>query len=175
MVTITISGSPGTGTTTISRLLKKKLKIPYVYAGNIFREEAKKYGMSLEEFGRYCEKNEEIDRKLDEYQKALLERGNLILEGRMAGWLAYLNNISAEKILLTADMKERVRRILNREGGTIEKIKKEMKKREESEAKRYKRYYNVDIGDHSIYDLVIDTTNKTPEEIVDIILSHIGE
>jgi cytidylate kinase len=29
--------------------------------------------------------------------------------------------------------------------------------REESEARRYKMYYNIDINDLSVYDLVVDT------------------
>ena len=29
--------------------------------------------------------------------------------------------------------------------------------REESEARRYKKYYNIDINDLSVYDLVVDT------------------
>ncbi|PNX46571.1 MAG: cytidylate kinase, partial [Thermoplasmata archaeon M11B2D] len=55
MVTITISGLPGTGKTTIARLLEKHLGLRYVYSGEIFRKLAKKHRMSLEEFGRYCE------------------------------------------------------------------------------------------------------------------------
>ena len=43
MVTITISGSPGSGKTTIAKLLAKKLGIKYVYSGDIFRKKAKEY------------------------------------------------------------------------------------------------------------------------------------
>ena len=175
MVTITISGAPGTGTTTVSQLLHKKLGISYVYAGELFREEAKRHGMSLEEFGRYCEQHPEVDRRSDEYQRDLLKKGNIILEGRMSGWIAYLNNIPALKVLLTADRNTRAERIVKREGGTIAEKLREMEKREMSEAKRYKNYYNVDINDTSIYDIVIDTVDKTPDEIVSIIVNHVGE
>lgn len=173
MVTVTISGAPGTGTTTVSRLLQKKLGVPYVYAGELFRKEAEKHGMTLEEFGRYCEKHPEVDKQLDEYQRVLLRKGNLILEGRLAGWIAYLNNIPATKVLLIADKETRVERIVKREGGSKEEKAEKMRKRERSEAVRYKKYYNVDINDLSIYDLVVDTTKKTPEEIVTLILKHI--
>ncbi|HEC81306.1 MAG TPA: cytidylate kinase [Thermoplasmatales archaeon] len=174
-MTITISGAPGTGTTTVSQLLQKKLGIPYVYAGKIFREEAKRYGMSLDEFGKYCEKNPEVDKRLDEYQRDLLKKGNLILEGRISGWIAYLNNIPALKILLIADKDTRAERIVKREGGSKEEKIHEIEEREKSEATRYRRYYNININDTSIYDLVIDTTHKTPEEIVSIIVDNIEE
>jgi len=36
-----------------------------------------------------------------------------------------------------------------------------------------KKYYDIDVKDKTIYDLVIDSGDKTPEEIVDIIIKKI--
>jgi len=72
MTIITISGLPGTGTTTIAKLLEKKLGLEYVYSGDIFRKMAEKYKMSLEEFGNYCEKHRDVDEQLDRYQLEIL-------------------------------------------------------------------------------------------------------
>ena len=173
MVTITISGSPGSGTTTAALLLEKKTKLKYVYSGDIFRNMTKKYNMSLEEFGKYCEEHRKIDEELDKNQLEILQKGNVIVEGRIAGWIAYQNKIPAIKVLLTADIKTRAKRIVKREKGNVQKRKQEIITREKSEAVRYKNYYNIDIGDTSIYDLVIDSSNKTPEEIVSVIISTI--
>ncbi|UCD14695.1 MAG: cytidylate kinase family protein [Thermoplasmatales archaeon] len=175
MTTITISGSPGSGKTTIAKLLEKKLGLKYVYSGDIFRNMAKKYNMSLEEFGSYCEKHKNADEQLDRYQLKILQKGDVIVEGRIAGWLAYRNNIFSTKILLEADLEARASRIVKREKGRVEKRKKEILKRENSEATRYKKYYDIDIDDTSIYDLVIDTSNKTPDEIVELIIKEIKE
>ena len=173
MVTITISGTPGSGKSTVGKLLKKKLRTRYVYSGKIFRETAKKYDMSLEEFGKYCENNKEIDQELDRRQLEILQEGGVILEGRLAGWIAHRNNISATKIMLDADLEARAKRIVKREEGDVKKREKEILNREKSEANRYKNYYNINLKDTSIYDLVIDSTDKTPEEIVEIILGKI--
>lgn len=173
MVIITISGTPGSGKSTIGQLLNKKLGISYIYSGEIFREKAKKYKMSLEEFGRYCEKNIEIDKELDERQLNILKNGNVILEGRLAGWIAKKNNINALKVMITANIDIRVKRIIERENGEYNTRLNEMLKREKSEEKRYKKYYNIDIKDTSIYDLIIDSSFKKPEEIIDIILKKI--
>jgi len=173
MVTITISGSPGSGKTTAAKLLAEKLKLKYVYSGDIFREMANKHKMSLEEFGKYCEKHKEIDQQLDDYQLKILRKGNVIVEGRISGWIAHRNNISAVKVLIDTDLETRVGRILKREKGDIAKRKKEMLTREKSEATRYKNYYNIDLKDKSIYDIVIDSGDKTPEEIVDIVVKKI--
>jgi predicted cytidylate kinase len=173
MVTITISGTPGSGKSTVAELLHGQLDIPYVYAGKIFRSMAEEHGMSLEEFGLYCEEHKEIDNELDARQIKILREGNVILEGRLAGWMAYRNGVPAIKIMLVADVETRAQRVVNREEGTIEQRKMEIKNREECEAKRYQTYYNIDITDTSIYDLVIDSSKKTPEEIRDEILRFI--
>ncbi|MEF8879844.1 MAG: AAA family ATPase [Candidatus Thermoplasmatota archaeon] len=175
MTTITISGTPGSGKSTVARKLRNKLDLEYVYSGMIFRDMAKKHDMTLSEFGDYCEKNPEIDKELDKKQLNILKKDNIIVEGRLAGWLTYQNEISAFKIMLDADIDTRAKRIVKREGGNVKQRKKEMINREKSEAKRYKNYYSIDITDKSIYDLVIDTSDKPPDEIVEIILQNLDE
>lgn len=175
MVTITISGNPGSGKSTVAKLLEKKLGLRYVYSGMIFRELAKKYKMSLEEFGKYCEENSEIDKELDTRQLEILQNGDVILEGRLAGWLAYRDNMSAFKVAVVADLETRAKRIVQREKGDIEKRKKEILEREKSEVLRYKKYYKIDLEDISIYDIVIDSGDKTSKEIVDIILEKLNQ
>ncbi len=175
MTTITISGKPGTGKTTVAQLLKKKTGLRYVYVGDIFRRFAKEHNMSLEEFGSYCEKHREIDEQLDQHQLTILRQGNVIVEGRLTAWLAHKYTIPALKILLTADVHIRAQRIVKREHGDIMQRKKEIEQREKSEETRYKQYYDIDVNDLSIYDLIIDTNDKKPEEIVDIILKKMHQ
>ena len=174
MTTITISGTPGSGKSTIGDILHKKIGVPYVYSGMIFRDTAKKYKMSLEDFGKYCETHSEIDKELDDKQLTLLKKGNIILEGRLAGWIAYRNNIPSFKVMLDADITTRAKRIVNREQGDLDQRKNEMLKREKSEMKRYKHYYDIDLKDKTIYDLVIDTSDKSPDEIAEIIVKKIN-
>jgi CMP/dCMP kinase len=173
MTVITISGKPGSGKSTVANLLHEKLRIPYVYSGMIFRESAKEHNMSLEEFGKYCEKNSNVDKELDKKQVNILKKGNVILEGRLSGWLAYKNNISSFKVFIDADIKTRSNRIVNRENGDLKKRQKEIIERERSESARYKNYYNINIDDTSIYDFVVDSGNKTPQEIVNLILEKL--
>ena len=126
MVTITISGTPGSGKSTVAKILEKKLSLKYVYSGDIFRDMANEHNMSLEEFGKYCEKHKEIDEKLDDHQLEILKKGKVILEGRISGWIAYRNNIPTFKIWLDADLDTRAKRIVKRENGDLEKRKQEI-------------------------------------------------
>jgi len=175
MTVVTISGLPGSGKTTVAKLLEEKTGLRYVYSGDIFRKLAKKHCMSLEEFGCFCEDNEDVDRELDDYQLKVLREDNVILEGRIAGWIAYNNNVESLKIFIKADLDTRVNRVIKRENGDFDKRKSEIVKRERSEAFRYKNYYGIDVSDFSIYDLVIDSSDKTPLEIVEIILQDFNK
>jgi predicted cytidylate kinase len=174
MVTITISGTPGSGKSTVAKILEKRLGLNYIYSGMIFRQLAEEHNMNLEEFGKYCEQNSEIDKKLDDRQLEILKKGDIILEGRLAGWLAHQNNIPALKVSIDTDIDTRASRIVNREKGNVESRKKEIIERERSESLRYKNYYNIDLKDKSIYDIVIDSKDKTPNEIADLIIEKIN-
>ncbi len=175
MSIITISGTPGSGKSTIAELLKENLSLPYVYSGMIFRQFAKKYKMSLADFGQYCEQHDTIDRELDDKQVQILKKGNVLLEGRLSGWLAVINEIPAYKIWIDADPKIRAERIVNREGGTVSDQLLKLINRENSERNRYERYYHIDITNTSIYDLIIDSSQMTPDKIISIILHHLKQ
>ena len=167
---ITISGLPGSGKTTIAEILKGQLGMRFISTGYIFREKAKKAHMSLSNFSDLAEQNPDIDREIDAAQKEILLHDNVILEGRLAGWIAYRNNLPSLKIWLDCTQETRIKRIVNREGDNIEIKRDETLKREQSEKDRYQKMYAIDLTNTDIYDLVINTENKKPSEIVRIIM-----
>ncbi len=163
---ITISGPPGSGKSTLSKMLSAKLGLELVSMGDIFRKLANDRCMSLDEFGTLAKCNDEIDRKLDEAQKKIaLEKDNIILEGRLSGFL-----VDADlKVWLKAPIDIRAQRIAKRENKSISSAMKETSEREECERVRYLNYYNIDIRDLSVYDIVIDSTKLSPEEICETV------
>ena len=58
---ITISGKPGSGKSTIAKILAEKLKLKHYSAGDFRREKAKKLCLSLEEFNKLGEKKDFTD------------------------------------------------------------------------------------------------------------------
>ncbi|MDR2944330.1 MAG: AAA family ATPase [Methanosarcinales archaeon] len=172
---IAVSGLPGTGTTTVSKLLQERTGMEFISSGEIFRGIAAELGLSLAEFGALAETDVSYDRQIDDRQKELSKtKDNLIMEGRLAGHMS-LEVPPGKKILrvlLKAPLETRVRRIMSREQ-SASSFKFELdrtKTREESERVRYEMYYGIDIADMSIYDLVIDSLKFDPETIVDLIL-----
>ncbi len=168
MVRVTVGGLPGTGTSTLCRLLQDRLDVPYTYAGQLFRDEAARRDMELAAFGALCQEDPSVDQALDDQQVALLRESDaLILEGRLSGWLAHRNDVPALKVWITCEDTERMRRITDRDGGDVEAQKAKTLEREASEADRYQRYYGIDLSDLSPYDLVLDSTAASPEELAD--------
>jgi predicted cytidylate kinase len=169
--TITVGGLPGTGTSTLCKLLEAELSLPYVYAGQLFRAAAAEHGMNLAEFGKLCQADPAVDQALDARQLELLRGEPLILEGRLSGWLAWHNEIPAFKVWATCDQGERLRRITERDGCDVAAQHAKTLAREASEADRYLRYYDADLSDLTGYDLVLDTTLLGPEAVADAVLA----
>jgi len=171
---ITIGGPPGSGTTTISKLIAKRYGLKHVCAGFLFRDMAKKMDMDLSEFSKYAEEHPEIDKEIDAMQVEIAKEGNVVLEGRLTAWILKKHNIEPTiSIWLKAPPMVRCKRISERENRDIEKTLWDMIEREKSEKKRYKEIYNIDLEDLSIYDLVIDTSPWDVEGVFNIICTAI--
>ncbi len=167
---ITVSGLPGSGTSTISRLLSEYYELELISSGEAFRRIAKEKGMNLAEFGTMAEKDPSIDLAIDKSQRDIVRsQDNLVLESRLAGHMAS-GVPGVLKIWIKAPLSVRVKRIQRREKS--ESFDEEYKKtvlREKSEALRYLNYYNIDIADLSIYDIVIDSEKWNQYQILDIL------
>ena len=170
MVVVAISGSSGTGKTTVARYLVKEFGLKYVCAGTIFRKLAEEKGMTLEEFSRYVERHPEIDRMIDRRTVEAAREKNVLIDARLAGWMAKKADV---KILLTAPLEVRVRRISQREGRRHDEVLRETVVRERSERRRFKKIYGIDVGDHSSFDLILNTARLSVRETVGISKSAI--
>ena len=167
---LSMSGLPGSGTTTVSKLLAEHYGVDLVNAGDVFRGLAKEHGMSLAEFGKLAESDASIDVKIDDRQKEIANtRDDIILEGRLAGHMAE----KALKVWIKAPIIVRVKRISGRESTSVDVMLDETIKREASEAVRYKEIYEIDIEDLSVYDLVIDSGKWDQFEIMNILIAAI--
>ena len=171
---ITVSGLPGSGTTSLSRYLAEHHGFDMISAGEVFRQLAREHNMELAEFGRLAEEDPSYDKMIDARQKEIAEtQDNIIVEGRLSGWMVPQADL---KIWLHAPIGCRIKRIATRDQvgdeNTAEKLTLE---REACEAGRYRSYYNIDINDLLIYHLVLDSERWDIEGLGAIVDTAIGQ
>jgi cytidylate kinase len=165
-VLITLSGLPGSGTSTVARAAASQLGLAHVDGGTVFRTMASEHGLSLAEFARVAEGDDSIDRALDDRLLARAREGDVLLESRLAGWLATRGDVPALRAWIRCDDDERARRVAGRDGHDVAEALAHNTEREASERTRYQGFYGIDLRDLSIYDLVLDSTGTGPDELV---------
>jgi cytidylate kinase len=143
---------------------------------------ARERNLSLEELGRIAEGDRSIDITLDKKQVELGKKeDNFIIDGR----LSFHFIPHSIKVFLDAELKARAERIwkdieiknLRKEerAENIREIVEKIQRREESEKKRYQKYYQLNPYDKKHYDLVIDTTHISAEEAAEKVIQFIKE
>lgn len=167
---ITLGGLSGTGKGTISRILAEKLGFERASTGDFFREVAKEQGLTIVELDKKSVEDDSVDiltdKKTEEFGKT---HNNFVMESRLAAHFIP----DAFKILLLCDDK-RYERIAERDGISIEQAKKDTQDREGTYDTRFEELYKLaDFDDPKYYDFVIDTTELTPDEILEKIINNI--
>ncbi|OGC81912.1 MAG: hypothetical protein A2788_02150 [Candidatus Abawacabacteria bacterium RIFCSPHIGHO2_01_FULL_46_8] len=172
---ISISGTPGSGKTTVADILAKDLGYASYYMGGLRRQLAKEKGMTIDELNKLGEQEAFTDKDIDEYQRKLgKEQDNFIIQGRTSFYFIP----HSFKVFLDVDADEGARRVYQQfkagewsvrnedEPQSLAAAKQHLAARCASDTKRYLKYYGFDCYAKKHYDLVIDTTKKTPAAIV---------
>ena len=173
---ISVTGDIASGKGTVTAILKQELGYEIYKNGEYVRKLAKEMNMSIVEFQKVLNENEEIDKQIEKSASLYAsEHDNLIIDARL-GFYAVPYSF---KVYLRVNLEESARRAFNdslrkdtEKYNSIEDAMKDIKYRFEQENMRYLKTYNVRRDDMSNYDLVIDTTSKTPEEVASIILQE---
>ena len=168
---VTIGGPPGSGKSTAGRLVAARLGLEYRSAGEVFRAEGRRRGLSVEEFNRFAEAHPEVDRELDRAMQSLATPGHLI-EGRIQGALCRRAGVPVHCILVTASEEERVRRLAARDGQTLAEARDRLRAREAMEQRRYLRDYGIDLA-HETGDLSVDSTRVDPDGVAGSIVDFL--
>jgi len=171
---ISLTGDLGSGKSTVSDILCKELNYDYIYTGKIQRAIAERLGMSTTELNKYSESHPEIDEEIDSTFKSLNDAKDLIVDSRLAWFFipdsfkVYMKTepeVSAQRII-----NDKVRK--NESYLSLEEAMRNIQERKSSENKRYKELYNADCADMNNFDLVVDTSYISPQEVAGIILKE---
>ena len=169
---ITISGLPGSGTTTVSRLVADALGLARLPGGEVFRQMAAEAGMTLAEFGTHAQDHPEIDRELDDRLEARAREGSCVIESRLAGWLATRAGLLAVRVWIDCDDGVRAARVAERDGTTPDEARRDNAERTRLEHARYETVYEIDLDDRSPYDLVLDSSSTPATDLADQIVTR---
>jgi cytidylate kinase len=176
IIKISVTGDLGSGKSTVCRYLSQTLNFKLYSIGQIQRSLAQKYNMSIHEFNIYMETHPEIDEEIDtELTLIGKRRENMILDSRMA-WHFVPDSF---KVYLSVNPEAAAKRVLKDNRGAVEsyenleEAKTALIERKQSENLRYITKYGVDCSKPQNFDLIIDTTNITPKQTAEIILSHL--
>jgi cytidylate kinase len=169
---ITIHGQAGSGKSSISKLLARRLGYKNYSVGDLRRQIARKHGLTLSELNKLGEKHDWTDREPDKLQQELGEkRKNFVIDGRTCFYFIP----HSFKVYLHADLKVRAKRVFHDERKaegyrSLKDAEAAILYRDRSDRLRYKKYYRLDISKMRHYDLVIDTTSLSKRQIVERIV-----
>lgn len=181
---ITISGTLGSGKSTVAKIVAQKLRLKQFNSGQFMRDIANKRGLTLLELQELSKNDRSIDDETDTRQKELGEKeDNFVFEGR----LGYHFIPDSFKVFLKTGVEIAALRILEsmktenlerkKEGLVDDKdeIIAKLKRRRDWEKNRYKELYSLDYEDEKNYNLIIDTTSISAEEVSEIIIGKLSE
>ena len=165
---ITITGKPGSGKSTVGKLVAKTLNYKFFSAGDLRGEIAMKHGMTIDQLNEVGKTEIWTDKECDDLlAKMGEEQDNMVFDSRLA-WYFIPKSF---KVFLDVDLKEAARRVFKDQRideaptSTQAEMFERLMKRMNGDNDRYKKWYSLDIMDLKNYDLIIDTTKVTPEEI----------
>lgn len=181
---IALSGLAGAGKSTIKALLAERLGYKAYSVGDLRGKMALERGMTIDELNALGLEHDFTDKDADAYQEKLGKTEDAFV---IDGWLSWHFIPHAIKIYLSVEPEAGAKRIYESQQHSPETRKDEpvyssvadakeaIAKRLESNVARYQKWYGVDFRDLSHYDLVVDTTTKSPQEVVETILKYVQE
>ncbi|MCL2024156.1 MAG: cytidylate kinase family protein [Coriobacteriia bacterium] len=171
---IAITGSLGSGKTTICTYLERRYGFSRYSTGSIQRSLAAERNMTTLEMNAYMGEHSEFDKMIDEAVAQINRERideNIVFDSRLAWHFAK----DSYKVFITVDIDVAAERVFRDDRGATESYtsKEEAKEllvaRVEEEQSRYERMYGIDYSDWKNYDLVLDSTHCDAETLGDLI------
>ena len=170
---IAITGKLGSGKSTVAKILSERLGYEIYSTGSVQRHAAEEMGISTLELNERMKTDPSLDHVIDGAVTSISkERDHIIFDSRMAWHFAH----NAFRVFINVDADEAARRVFSAERGdvetykTVDEARASLIKRGELERERFLSIYGVDYPDPANYDLVVDSTDKSPDEVADTII-----
>lgn len=174
---ITISGESGAGKTALLNELLTYLEPlgwKKIQIGRLFREFCHTKGYTVQEIERV---SPEVHRQFDDMQAEILKTdSNIILEGRMSGYLAYKTGLQdIVKVYCDLPLEIRAQRFAAREEVTVQEAERKVLERDNKDLAIYSALYDLeDYRENKYYDLYLETT-KAPDKLAKTVFDKLSK
>lgn len=163
---ITIAGHLGSGKSSTGKLVAEALGYRRASTGDFMRQMASDRGITLEDLTKLAEKDENIDRELDDHNKNIGNESGVVLDSRLGFFfipesfkvfIALDPEVAAKRIL--KDKENNPNRLLEAKNfDSVEQVADSIRARLSSERGRYKTMYGIeDQTAKENFDLVINS------------------
>jgi len=166
---IAISGKSGCGNSTVSRIVAETLGLTLI--NYTFHTIAQERMVPFKEICRLAQEDPSYDLLVDRKQVEMARKTNCVLGSRLAIWVLREADL---RVFLTAPVRERARRIAQREGTDFAATLRETMERDIRDRERYISFYRIDTDDYRFADLVINTALFDQHQVAGLIIEAAG-
>ena len=174
---ITITGNLGSGKSTISKIIQKEYGFEIYSTGTIQRKLAEELGKSTLEMNRLMCNDKQYDNMIDDATTRTARENihkDIIFDSRLA-WNFVEKSF---KVFVSVAIDEAAKRVFNDSRGDVEKYtsledtKNQLKARAQTENIRFKDMYDLEYFNFSNYNLIVDSSYNSSEEIAKIVMDE---
>ena len=175
---ITLTGNLGSGKSTISRLLEEQYGYEIFSTGTVIRRIAAEHNVSVLEMNKLMEADHQYDHMIDDTTARISKENpdkNILFDSRLA-WNFVEKSF---KVFLSVSLDVAAKRVMGdvRRGEveaytSFEEARQQLRDRAATEDRRYRDIYGIEYFDYSNYNLILDSTDCTPEILAEILIEE---
>lgn len=176
---ISITGALGSGKSTVAKNICAKNGFSYFSTGTIQRKIAEERGIDTLQLNQLCGSDKSVDDLIDGRLRQMNVDGttDIVLDSRLA-WFFVGKSFKVYLTALPSVAADRVfhddKRVGEPTGDQLE-VMKNLLERQRVENERFKRFYNADCFDLNNFDIIVDSSKSTVDEIADLIIAEFGK
>lgn len=175
---ITMTGNLGSGKSTLAKILEAEYGYEIFSTGKVIRQIAEEHGVSVLEMNKLMEKDHKYDHMIDDTTARISREQKdkkLLFDSRLA-W-----NFVEEsfKVFLSVSLSVAAGRVMADASrgqvesyASVEECKASLKDRAATEDRRYKDIYGIEYFNYANYNLVLDSSDCTPDILAKILVEE---
>ncbi|MCR5154163.1 MAG: dephospho-CoA kinase [Lachnospiraceae bacterium] len=174
---ITLTGNLGSGKSTLSKIIESEYGYEIFSTGKVIRKIAEEHGVSVLEMNKLMESDHKYDNMIDDTSARISRENadkNILFDSRLA-WNFVEKSF---KVFLSVSLDVAANRVIADNRGNVEHYasledcKIQLAERAAAEDKRYKEIYGIEYFNYSNYNLVLDSSDCSPEILAKILMDE---